>query len=200
MELIGMLKLRISDENFGKIKLQLRNPTNPAIQIQPHPNIDKELLKTRAQIAMKNPAKPFPTNTEVGVLKWRYQTTDESQIPLSINCWPSENGQGGCDINIEYELEQKVDHLELENVVISIPIPHGVNAPVVAESDGDYTYDKRNGLQWRLAVIDATNKTGSMEFSCGGNPDDFFPVHVSFFSKKTYSQVQVSNKTQRIFW
>ena len=83
MELIGMLKLRISDENFGKIKLQLRNPTNAAIQIQPHPNIDKELLKTRAQIAMKNPAKPFPTNTEVGVLKWRYQTTDESQIPLS---------------------------------------------------------------------------------------------------------------------
>ena len=118
-----MLKLRISDENFGKIKLQLRNPTNPAIQIQPHPNIDKELLKTRAQIAMKNPAKPFPTNTEVGVLKWRYQTTDESKIPLSINCWPSENGQGGCDVNIEYELEQSVEHLELEDVVISIPIP-----------------------------------------------------------------------------
>ena len=69
---------------------------------------------------------------------------------------------------------------------------HGVNAPVVAENDGDYTFDKRNGLQWRLPVIDATNKTGSMEFSCGGNPDDFFPVHVSFFSKKTYSQIKVS--------
>jgi len=68
---------------------------------------------------------------------------------------------------------------------------HGVNAPVVAENDGEYTFDKRNGLQWRLPVIDATNKTGSMEFSCGGNPDDFFPVHVSFFSKKTYSQIQV---------
>ena len=68
---------------------------------------------------------------------------------------------------------------------------HGVNAPVVAENDGDYTFDKRAGLQWRLPVIDATNKTGSMEFSCGGNPDDFFPVQVSFFSKKTYSQIQV---------
>jgi hypothetical protein len=136
-------------------------------------------------------SKPFPTNTDVGVLKWRFQTTDDSQIPLSINCWPSENGQGGCDVNIEYELEQGVEHLELEDVVITIPIPHGVNAPVVAENDGDYTFDKRNGLQWRLPVIDATNKTGSMEFSCGGNPDDFFPVHVSFFSKKTYSQIQL---------
>ena len=83
MELSGMLMLRISDENFGKVKLQLQTPSKSAIQIQPHPNIDKELLRTRSQIAMKNPAKPFPTNTDVGVLKWRFQTTDDSLIPLS---------------------------------------------------------------------------------------------------------------------
>ena len=156
MELSGMLMLRISDENFGKVKLQLQTPSKSAIQIQPHPNIDKELLRARSQIAMKNPAKPFPTNTDVGVLKWRFQTTDDSLIPLSskyfsisiellqsplyylyaaciniligqsmisVNCWPSENGQGGCDVNIEYELEQSLDHLELEDVVITIPIP-----------------------------------------------------------------------------
>ena len=83
MELSGMLMLRISDENFGKVKLQLQTPSKSAIQIQPHPNIDKELLRARSQIAMKNPAKPFPTNTDVGVLKWRFQTTDDSLIPLS---------------------------------------------------------------------------------------------------------------------
>ena len=42
---------------------------------------------------------------------------------ILVNCWPSENGQGGCDVNIEYELEQSVEHLELEDVVITIPIP-----------------------------------------------------------------------------
>ena len=42
---------------------------------------------------------------------------------FAVNCWPSENGQGGCDVNIEYELEQNVDYLELEDVVITIPIP-----------------------------------------------------------------------------
>ena len=83
MELTGMLMLRISDEHFGKVKLQLETPSKSAIQIQPHPNIDKELLRARSQIAMKNPAKPFPTNTDVGVLKWRFQTNDDSQIPLS---------------------------------------------------------------------------------------------------------------------
>ena len=67
-----------------------------------------------------------------------------------------------------------------------------MNAPVVAECDGDYTYEKRSGsLMWQLPVIDASNKTGAMEFSCGGNADDFFPVRVSFYSKKSYSEIKV---------
>lgn len=40
---------------------------------------------------------------------------------FTVNCWPSENGQGGCDVNIEYELEQL--KMELNDVVISIPMP-----------------------------------------------------------------------------
>jgi len=189
MEMLGMLTLRIGDDAFGRIKLQLSSPSNNLVQLQTHPNIDKDLLKKKNQIALKNPAKPFPLNTDVGVLKWRMQTTDESNIPLSINCWPSDNGQGGCDVNIEYELEQ--DQLELQDVVITIPIPHGSGSPVVAECDGDYTYEKRGALLWQLPLIDAKNKTGSMEFSCAGNPDDFFPVQVAFFSKKSYSGIEV---------
>ena len=74
---------------------------------------------------------------------------------------------------------------------LQVPIPQGVNAPIVAENDGEYTFDKRNGLQWKIHVIDAAKKNGCMEFSCGGNPDDFFPVQVSFSSKTTYSQIRV---------
>ena len=44
-------------------------------------------------------------------------------------------------------------------------------------------------------MIDASNKTGSMEFACGGNADDFFPVRVSFYSKKSYSEIQVCTRT-----
>ena len=83
MELNGHLTLRISDDAFGRIKLQIRAPTNNMVQTQTHPNVDKELMRRRSQIALKNPAKPFPLNTDVGVLKWRLQTTDESNIPLS---------------------------------------------------------------------------------------------------------------------
>jgi hypothetical protein len=39
----------------------------------------------------------------------------------AVNCWPSPNASG-CDVNIEYELEDTT--LVLENVVISIPVPY----------------------------------------------------------------------------
>lgn len=190
MELLGMMTLRVSDENSAKIKLRLQSGSNKSVQLQTHPNIDKELFRSKNVIGLKNPAKPFPLNSGVGVLKWRFQTQDESEMPLSINCWPSDNGAGGCDVNIEYELENP--ELELSDVVISIPIPHGSGSPNVSECEGDYTHDTRRGmLLWQHPVIDAQNKTGSMEFSMAGNPDDFFPVMMSFTSSKTFAGIGI---------
>lgn len=53
--------------------------------------------------------------------------------------------------------------------------------PSVAEYDGTYNYDARKHiLTWNIPVIDAANKSGSMEFSCNSSiPGDFFPVQVS---------------------
>lgn len=187
-ELSGLLTLRISDEKYGRIRIQLENGDQRGIQLQTHPNVDKELFKGKGQIGLKNPAKPFPLNTDVGVLKWRYQTQDESAIPLTINCWPSENAEGGCDVNIEYELEHP--RLELQDVCITIPLPMGI-APSIAECDGDYHHDSRkNVLQWNLPVIDAASKQGSMEFSVPSSiPGDFFPLDVSFSSKVSYAEL-----------
>lgn len=82
-ELFGLLTLKVADEKYGKIKIQLENNVNKNIQLQTHPNVDKELFKTANQIGLKNSTKPFPINTDVGVLKWRYQTQDETAIPLT---------------------------------------------------------------------------------------------------------------------
>ncbi|KAH8414696.1 hypothetical protein KR215_000121, partial [Drosophila sulfurigaster] len=194
-ELTGLLTLRITDENLGRIKVKLANNDTQGIQMQTHPNVDKELFKTRAMIGLKNPAKPFPLNTDVGVLKWRFITQDESAIPLTINCWPSDNGEGGCDVNIEYELEAQ--HLELQDVAIVIPLPLNVQ-PSVAEYDGTYNYDSRKHvLQWHIPVIDAANKSGSMEFSCSASiPGDFFPLQVSFVSKTPYAAISAQDVVQ----
>uniref|UniRef100_U5EYD0 Coatomer subunit delta n=1 Tax=Corethrella appendiculata TaxID=1370023 RepID=U5EYD0_9DIPT len=191
-ELSGLLTLRISDEKYGQIKLQLENNDTRGIQLQTHPNVDKELFKAKTQIGLKNPTKPFPLNTDVGVLKWRYQTQDESAIPLMINCWPSENGEGGCDVNIEYELEHT--RLELQDVSITIPLPMGA-IPSISECEGEYNHDSRkNILQWNLPVIDNSSKQGSMEFSVPHClPNDLFPLDVTFSSKISYAELKAKN-------
>lgn len=120
-ELLGLVTLHIGDEKWGRIRVQLDNQDSRGVQLQTHPNVDKELFKMKSQIGLKQPAKPFPLHTDVGVLKWRLQGTDESLVPLQINCWPSEVGDGSCDVNIEYELAHT--HLELADVTIIIPLP-----------------------------------------------------------------------------
>ncbi|KAJ8682071.1 hypothetical protein QAD02_017863 [Eretmocerus hayati] len=189
-ELHGLVTLNISDEKWGRIRVQLDNKDTRGMQLQTHPNVDKDLFRTKGQIGLKVPAKPFPLHTDVGVLKWRLQGQDETALPISINCWPSENGEGGCDVNIEYELEQT--NLELNNVQINIPLPVG-SSPVVSECDGIYKHESRkNILVWTLDVIDAASKSGSMEFSVpSSRPSDFFPVHVSFTSKTPYANIKV---------
>ncbi len=88
-------------------------------------------------IGLKNSDRPFPANQEVGVLKWRYTSTDSKEIPLTstikknneisieyfllVNCWPNETPNGGCEVNIEYELQNT--NLVLKDVQISVPLP-----------------------------------------------------------------------------
>ncbi|XP_045559453.1 coatomer subunit delta [Salmo salar] len=193
MELLGMITLRVSDDKVSRIRLMVNNYDKKGVQLQTHPNVDKKLFTSDSVIGLKNPEKSFPLNNDVGVLKWRLQSTDDALIPLTINCWPSESATG-CDVNIEYELQE--ESLELNDVVIAIPIPSGVAAPVVGDVDGEYKHDsRRNVLEWSLPVIDAKNKSGSLEFSVTGQPNDFFPVNVSFVSKRNYCDIQVAKVT-----
>lgn len=66
---------------------------------------------------------------------------------------------------------------------------------MIGDLDGEYKHDsRRNILEWCLPVIDANNKTGSLEFSIAGQPNDFFPINVSFVSKRSYCDIQVGGK------
>lgn len=70
-----------------------------------------------------------------------------------------------------------------------------MGSPVIGEVDGEYDYDsKKHLLNWRLPLVDSSNKDGSMEFSIPGNPADFFPVSVTFFSSKSYCNIEVRVK------
>ena len=69
---------------------------------------------------------------------------------------------------------------------------------MIGDLDGEYKHDsRRNLLEWCLPVIDSNNKSGSLEFSIAGQPNDFFPVNVSFVSKRSYCDIQVSAGRER---
>ena len=71
-----------------------------------------------------------------------------------------------------------------------------MGAPVVNECEGEYHHDSRKSiLEWSLPLIDESNSSGSMEFSINGHPDDFFPVNVTFVSKKSYCDIEVRIRT-----
>lgn len=189
MELLGLFGVRITDPENGTIRVKAN--VDNSLPVQTHPNVDKRAFQSSGVIGLKNPSKPFPLKQDVNVVKWRVQTDDESHLPLLINCWPNDNGEGGCDVNIEYELQ--LTQLELQDVVITIPIPSGVGSPNVENVDGEYKHDSRkNIMEWTIPVIDASNSTGVLDFSIAGSPDDFFPINVSFHSnKKSYSDIEI---------
>lgn len=51
LELSGMVSLHIANEKWGRIRVQLDNQDTKGVQLQTHPNIDKELFKMRSQVS-----------------------------------------------------------------------------------------------------------------------------------------------------
>jgi len=187
MEVHGIVHLRINDPDKAHCKIHMQNDDSKGAMVQTHPNLDKKAWSSSATLALKNADKPFPVNNDIGVLKWRVQSTDESIVPLTINCWPSESAQG-CDVNIEYTLEN--EDMTLNDVQIVIPLPPGAN-PIVASCDGDYKHERgRQQLVWSLPIVDRDSASGTLEFATpSGTADAFFPVRVNFTSEQQFVDI-----------
>ncbi|KAG2201423.1 hypothetical protein INT47_001472, partial [Mucor saturninus] len=194
MEVRGVLTLKIADPSSARISLALKASNDPSIQFKTHPNVDKAAFKDQHIVQMKDLSRPFPANQNLEVVKWKLSTRDETLVPLTITCWPSPAGNGSCDVNVEYELENI--ELELRDVVISIPLPAEPSADVT-QVDGSYFVDRaRRVLEWQLPVINSSNKSGLLECNIpGDDANGFFPVAVSFISEKLICGVDVLDIT-----
>ncbi|PIN11835.1 Medium subunit of clathrin adaptor complex [Handroanthus impetiginosus] len=190
----GTSSLQIINQDDGFIQLQIETGGNPGIVFKTHPNINKELFSGESILGLKDPSRPFPAGQAgdgVSLLKWRMQSSDESLVPLSINCWPSVSGNETY-VNMEYEAPTMFD---LQNVVISIPLPALRDSPNVQQIDGDWRYDsKKSVLEWSIVLIDDSNRSGSMEFVIPPvDTSDLFPISVRFTATSTFSDLKVVN-------
>ncbi|CAK9323280.1 unnamed protein product [Citrullus colocynthis] len=194
-DLQGTMSLQILNQEDAHIQVQIETGGNPGILFKTHPNMNKELFSNENILGLKDPNRPFPTgqgsDAGVGLLKWRMQSTDESMVPLTINCWPSVSGNETY-VSIEYEASSMFD---LRNVVISVPLPALREAPSVRQIDGEWRYDSRNSvLEWSIVLIDNSNRSGSMEFVVPpADSSVFFPISVRFSAASTFSDLKVVN-------
>ncbi|KNE68804.1 hypothetical protein AMAG_13444 [Allomyces macrogynus ATCC 38327] len=190
LEVKGDLYVHVTSPDAAHAHVQVTLPSDlPGAQFKTHPNMDKKLWSASSTLALKDASKTFPVGQPTGVLKWRFVSSDEAQVPLAINCWPNPSADGTCDVNIEYEL--LVPHLRLTNVTVAIPVPA---APTVAHVDGDTLFDRaRSILYWTVSTIDAGNASGSLDFKAAGDqPGAFFPVAVNFASDALYCNVVIA--------
>jgi len=198
LELSGDMNLHITDPDLARIKLSLGpgpSTFGSELQFKQHPNVGKFAANRDRVIALKDPSRSFPVGQSLAVLRWRYSGKDESYVPLSINCWPTTGNDGTCEVNIEYELEN--EGVSLHDVVISIPLPDG-SYPTVTSHAGDWALDpSSHSLNWTISKIDAEERSGSLEFTVGGDdPGAFFPVRVHFVGQGSIAGVHLASVTR----
>lgn len=85
MEMKGEMNLSVSDPALAHIRIALSSASDlgNSIQFKQHPNFAKLVPNQPRVIALKDPSRAFPVNQNLGVLKWRYTGTDETNVPLS---------------------------------------------------------------------------------------------------------------------
>ena len=188
MDIQGNMSLEVHAEESSCIRVLADLGENQGIQFKTHPNIDKALFNKSSTLGLKDPNRPFPTGSALGVLKWRLSPKDESMMPLQISCWPSVSGSDTY-VNIEYEASEAFD---LQNLQIVVPIP-GNAPPQVNSCDGDYQLNSQSAcLIWQNELVDDSNRNGSMEFVLSNvDPDGIYPIEVHFSSQKLFCQIGV---------
>ena len=123
-------------------------------------------------------------------MRWSYNNDDAA--PISINCWPEDEGNGRIMVSIEMELTKP--DLVLHDVNILLPLGTA-DPPAIESIDGVYKHDPAAGMMcWHFDVVDGnTNSSASLEFSVpGNNAEAFFPIQVGFRSETLLCPIVVT--------
>lgn len=192
IEVKGDLQLRITDEAFRMVRLDLTANESHGAQFKTHPNVDRALFTSSKAIQMKEAqGKPqkFPVNNSVGVLRWRAtpKVDDSSAIPITFTVWVNKGSDNNYTVTVEYELTGG-DALKDTAVII----PFATSEPVVASFDATYEVSG-DSLEWTIGMVDDDNATGSFEFEAQAEDEnEFFPMHIKFSKTTPYVDVDVS--------
>ena len=164
----------------------------PTFNFATHPKVDKKGYEQQGVLSLKG-GKGFPVGRGVGILRWSYGSDDAA--PISINCWPEDEGSGRILVSIEMELNRK--DLVLNDVNILLPLGTA-DPPTIESIDGVYKHDPAAGMMcWHFDTVSGnTNTSASLEFSVpGSNPEAFFPIQIGFRSETLLCPIVITGVT-----
>jgi coatomer subunit delta len=191
LEVKGELKMMVQDADAAFTRVQMTSGKNSAFQFKTHPNINRALWADESVLSHRDQSKSFPVGNELGVLKWRLPSGPASMLPISITCWPTPDGSK-TTVNLEYESESS---LVLSDVRIIVPCPASASVTDVGEGDARYL-GKSSTVEWRVDMVDDSNRSGAMEFSVDTtDADALFPIQVMFTSAGTVCDLKVESVT-----
>jgi coatomer subunit delta len=194
-EIKGSLTLTANNDESGLCSVQMRLGGNISqFAFNTHPKVNKALYDRNGLIQLKDVSKGFPSSRPVGILKWNYSNTSDELLPFKINCWPEEESRNRMIVTIEYTMDNP--SLTLHDVEIKIPL--GTSEPLtIANIDGTYKHSPSAGeVMWQIPLIDASNASGSFEFTVTQKQADaFFPISVNFSSSQLLCDLDVVTVT-----
>lgn len=189
LQVQGELRLTIYDPDDAKIVLHTNNALKKDANFKArlNPKMSKAAWDKEGSLALTDVAGKFPCGSDnaLGLLRWRMESKDESNLPLSLNFWPSVE-DGRTVVSAQFSTEKP--NLTLRDVRVYIPCKSS-EAPDVKQIDGEFTFDQKKGLlTWMISEISPDASTGSLEFSVPElDGDSFYPIRVEFTSDVTYS-------------
>uniref|UniRef100_A0A7S2RJQ4 Coatomer subunit delta n=1 Tax=Rhizochromulina marina TaxID=1034831 RepID=A0A7S2RJQ4_9STRA len=194
LETKGTMFLTSNTAEACRCQVIMTPAKNPLFAYQTNPKVDKKAYEQEHRIALKDASKGFPQGKGVGVLRWSAATQDDEHVPISINCWPEEDG-ADMNVNVEYSVDRP--GLELHNVSIVIPLGTSASPNVLSVDSGTHRHNRSSEeLVWEIELIDESNKSASLEFSVPQRSSDaFFPIQVRFASNQLSAGVDVANIT-----
>lgn len=65
--------MQVLADDSARIRVATASGANAGYQFKTHPNIDKGLYSSEGVLGLKDPDRPFPTGSALGILKWRLQ-------------------------------------------------------------------------------------------------------------------------------
>ncbi|KAF5836447.1 hypothetical protein DUNSADRAFT_5953 [Dunaliella salina] len=80
LEVQGTMSLVVNNDEDAFVRVAINSGPNRGFQFKTHPNIDKAAYSSSNMLGLKDPSRPFPTGSELGILKWRYRARTQHRV------------------------------------------------------------------------------------------------------------------------